>query len=124
FVTGFLNVCRAESLPLDFFSWHCYTADSTELVARAKAVRDLLNAYGFRATESHLNEWNFLPGNSWAPMSRSSAPLERQRYYRAMAGAPGAAFIAAALMDLQAAPLDQANLFHGELGAFGMFDEF
>jgi xylan 1,4-beta-xylosidase len=124
FVTGFLKVCRAESLPLDFFSWHCYTADSTELAARARAIRALLDAHGFEATESHLNEWNFLPGNSWAPMSRSAAALERQRYYRAMAGAPGAAFIAGALIDLQDAPLDQANLFHGELGAFGLFDEF
>ncbi|HSH15846.1 MAG TPA: hypothetical protein VLD18_07420, partial [Verrucomicrobiae bacterium] len=107
-----------------FFSWHCYTADPAELVSRAKAIRALLDAHGFTRTESHLNEWNFLPGNSWEPLARSSPAPARQRYYEAMAGAPGAAFIASALIELQDAPLDVANLFHGELGAFGLFNEF
>ncbi len=124
FVTHFLKLCRAESLPLDFFSWHCYTADPAELVARAKAIRSLLDEQGFTNTESHLNEWNYLPGNSWEPLARSSPAPARQRYYEEMAGAPGAAFITSTLIELQDAPLDVANLFHGELGAFGLFNEF
>jgi hypothetical protein len=40
-----------------------------------------------------------------------------------MGGAPGAAFIAAALIQLQDAPVEVANLFHGEAGAFGLFNE-
>jgi len=124
FVTNFLKLCRAESLSLDFFSWHCYTADPAELVSRAKAIRALLDEHGFISTESHLNEWNYLPGNSWEPLSRNSPAPARQRYYEEMAGAPGAAFIASALIELQDAPLDVANLFHGELGAFGLFNEF
>jgi xylan 1,4-beta-xylosidase len=124
FVTNFLKLCRAESLPLDFFSWHSYTADPAELVSRAKAIRALLDEHGFTNTESHLNEWNYLPGNSWEPLSRNSPAPARQRYYEEMAGAPGAAFIASALIELQDAPLEVANLFHGELGAFGLFNEF
>jgi hypothetical protein len=124
FVTGFLDHCRAESLPLDFFSWHCYTADPAELTARANAIRKLLDAHGFNATESHLNEWNYLPDNSWEPLSRTATASVRQRAHDAMAGAPGAAFIACAQLELQDAPLDVANLFHGELGAFGLFNEF
>lgn len=124
FVTSFLRHCRDEALPLDFFSWHCYTADPSELVARAKAIRRLLDEHGFRQAESHLNEWNYLPGNTWDPLSKNSPAPARQRYYEAMAGAPGAAFIASALCELQDAPLDVANLFHGELGAFGLFNEF
>ena len=124
FVTNFLKLCRAESLPLDFFSWHCYTADPAELVSRAKAIRQLLDEHGFTKSESHLNEWNYLPGNSWDPGSRNSTAPARQRYFEEMAGAPGAAFIASALIELQDAPLDVANLFHGELGAFGLFNEF
>jgi len=123
FVTNFLNLCRREKLPLDFFSWHCYTADTSELVMRSKAIRTLLDANGFTRTESHLNEWNYLPGNSWKPLSKSSPPEARQRYYEEMGGAPGAAFIAAALIELQDAPLEMANLFHGELGGFGLFTE-
>jgi len=123
FVTGFLDFCRRESVPLDFFSWHCYTADPSELVARARALRDLLDRRGFAKTESHLNEWNYLPGNSWRAISRSSAAGERQHFYEQMAGAPGAAFVAAALLELQDAPVDMCNFFHGELGGFGLFNE-
>lgn len=123
FVEKFLSRCQREGLPLDFFSWHCYTNNPSELVARAKAIRQLLDAHGFTKTESHLNEWNYLPGNSWKPISKSGAPEARQKHYEEMAGAPGAAFITAALLELQDAPLDAANLFHGEAGGFGLFNE-
>jgi xylan 1,4-beta-xylosidase len=121
FATDFLTMCRREKVPLNFFSWHCYTADPTELVARARAVRRLLDSHGLNDTENHLNEWNYLPGNSWKPLSKSASAAERQRAYAEMAGAPGAAFLATAL--IQDTPLDVANLFHGELGGFGLFTE-
>lgn len=123
FVTNFLATCRRESLPLDFFSWHCYTDKPAELVTRAKAIRALLDGHGFTATESHLNEWNYLPGNSWNPLARTARAEERQAYYESMAGAPGAAFLTSALLELQDAPLDVGNLFHGELGGFGLFND-
>lgn len=123
FVTNFLALCRRESLPLDFFSWHCYTDDPIEFVRRAKAIRDLLDSYGFTKTESHLNEWNYLPGNTWSPGGKSARPEARQRYYEEMSGTPGAAFIAATLIELQDAPVDMANLFHGGIGVFGLFNE-
>lgn len=123
FVTNFLGLCRRENLPLDFFSWHCYTADPSELVKRSRAVRALLDSFGFTAAESHLNEWNYLPGNSWEPLSRQSSASARQRAFEEMSGAAGAAFIAAALIELQDAPVDAANLYHAEVGAFGLFSE-
>ena len=123
FVTNFLARCRSENVALDFFSWHCYTADPDELVQRAKAIRQLLDQYGAAKTESHLNEWNYLPGNSWNGASKTATPEARQAYYDEMSGASGAAFVAVALMKLQAAPLDVANLFHGEAGNFGLFNE-
>ena len=124
FVTNFLALCRRESLPLDFFSWHCYTADPTELSLRARVIRHLLDSYGFTNTESHLNEWNYLPGNTWVPLSRDSSPAARQTAYDTMSGSAGAAFIVAALLELQDAPVDACNLFHGELGGFGLFNEY
>jgi hypothetical protein len=122
FVREFIRLCRDEKLPLDFFSWHCYTDDPRELVARAQGIRKLLDEYGFSGTESHLNEWNFLPGNTWKALGESR-PEERQRFYDEMAGAPGAAFLASALIQLQTAPIDVGNLFHGEVGGFGLFNE-
>ena len=123
FTVSFLAMCRKDKVPLNFFSWHCYTADPVELTARSRAIRRLLDSKGFTETESHLNEWNFLPGNTWKPITKSGTPAARQRYYEEMAGAPGAAFVAAALVELQDAPVDVCNFYHGELGGFGIFTE-
>jgi xylan 1,4-beta-xylosidase len=123
FVTNFLNMCRSENVPLDFFSWHCYTDDPAELVLRARAIRELLDSYGFQKTESYLNEWNYLPGNSWAPLSKDAPAEQRERFHQALTGPAGAAFIAASLMALQDVPVDVCNLFHGETGLFGLFNE-
>jgi len=123
FVVNFLELCRRESLPLDFFSWHSYTDDPGELTRRSKAIQSLLNSHGFTKTESHLNEWNYLPQNSWKPLSKSALPETRDKFYAQMSGASGAAFIACALIELQDTPVDICNLFHGELGGFGLFNE-
>ena len=123
FAVNFLAMCRKDNVPLNFFSWHCYTADPAELSTRARAIRRLLDSKGFTETESHLNEWNYLPDNAWGPITRSGTPSARQRTYEAMAGAPGAAFAAAALLELQDAPVNVCNFFHGELGGFGIFTE-
>lgn len=123
FAVNFLAMCRNDNVPLNFFSWHCYTADPAELVARSGAIRRLLDSKGFTETENHLNEWNYLPGNTWKPITKSGNPTARQRYYEEIAGAPGAAFVAAALLELQNAPIDVCNFYHGELGGFGIFTE-
>ncbi len=123
FATSFLDMCRKDNVPLNFFSWHCYTSDPAELSARSRAIRRLLDSRGFTETENHLNEWNYLPGNTWNPISKSGTAAGREQYYREMAGAPGAAFVAASLLELQDAPVDMCNFYHGELGAFGIFTE-
>ncbi len=123
FAAAFLTMCRKENVPLNFFSWHCYTNDPSELAARGRAIRRLLDSRGFDETENHLNEWNFLPENSWKPLSRGAPAEARTRAFDEMAGARGAAFIAASLVELQDAPMDVCNLFHGECGGFGLFSE-
>ncbi len=119
FAVNFLAMCRKDGVPLDFFSWHCYAAGPAEFSDRARAIRRLLDSNGFTETESHLNEWNHLPGNDWGPISRSGTASARQSTYATMAGAPGAAFVAAALLELQDAPVDVCNFFHGETGSSG-----
>ena len=122
FVAAFLERCRRDALPLDFFSWHAYTNDSRELAERAKGVRALLDAGGFRETESHLNEWNYLPDNDWRPVLREGQGAARKTFSERVGGAEGAAFVAASLMRLQDAPLDAANYFNAATGGFGLFD--
>jgi len=124
FITRFLAMCRTEHVPLDFFSWHFYGDDPAQMVARAQAIRRWLDANGFAKTESHLNEWNYLPNNNWAPLGHDAVPEARRAHYEKMSGPDGAAFIVDALLALQDAPVDVCNLFHGETGGFGLFDEF
>jgi len=123
FVTNFLAHCQTNQLPLDFFSWHCYTDRAREFVERAQGVREMLNSFGFQRTESHLNEWNYLPDNSWNGLSRKAPARERQKFYDKMSGSRAAAFVLSSLLQFQQAPIDVANFFHGEVGGFGLFNE-
>ena len=63
-VKPFLSFCRDKSVPLDFFSWHNYSHNPRFMVKDAGDVRAILDEYGFMNTESHLNEWHYLP-SSW-----------------------------------------------------------
>ncbi len=124
-LTGFLETCRREALPLDFFSWHCYSASSNpmELPLRAHNIRRLLDDYGFHQAESYLDEWRNIPDYDWAPISRTTNPLVRRKWYERMVGPEAAAYIVAVLLGLQDAPVEAAHFFHGEQGGWGMFDE-
>lgn len=121
FLGKFLAHCRRDAAPLDFLSWHCYTADPHEFPARAKEVRRLLDAAGFGKTESHLNEWNHLPGNTWSGALAADGNA-RKKWRQAVGGPQGAAVVAATLLLLQDAPLDAANLFTADPQEFGLFD--
>lgn len=122
-VIAFLEMCRRDALPLDFFSWHCYTDNPAEVVGRARAVRRLLDSRSFTKTESHLNEWNYLHDHQWNVLKRNVAPDIRQQAVDHMTGASGGTFVVASLLELQDAPVEMANFYHGSTGLFGLFTE-
>ena len=97
YFTDFLAMCKREGCPLDFFSWHLYTQDAAEIAANARYVRKTLNAHGFQATESHLNEWNYADVNVGG--------------FDKIATLTGAAFCASALITMQQEPVDLANYY-------------
>ena len=121
FLKAFLEFCKREAAPLDFFSWHMYTADPRALAAQARGVRGLLDRHGFQKTESHLNECNYLPENDWTSVLLPGQGPPRERFYDRLGGAEGAAFTGAALMLLQDSPLDVANYYAGDTNPFGLF---
>ena len=121
FLTRFLVRCRDRKLPLDFFSWHLYTANPRECVLRAKGIRQALDQHGFHSTELHLNEWNYLPGNDWAPMMLPGQGRARTDWFGQMQGAAGAAFTACVLSNLQDSPVDAANYYAFTHHGFGLF---
>jgi xylan 1,4-beta-xylosidase len=122
FLLRFLQHCRERQVPLDFFSWHRYAQDPSDFARRARALRQLLDSHGFRHTESHFNEWNYLPNDDWRPMMKEGQGLIREQWTAEMRGPRGAAFAAWALMSLQDAPVDMANYYTAEIQMFGLFN--
>ena len=114
FTLAFLDRCKHDAAPLDFFSWHTYTNDPWELVRRARAVRRLLDQRGFAKTESHLNEWSYLPSNDWEPMVTKDAEV-RRRWFERLAGPEAASFAVASLLLLQDAPVDVTNYYSADI---------
>ena len=116
-----LGHCRQKSLPLDFLSWHLYTNDPAECIARARALRTLLNEQGFSSTELHFNEWNYLPDNDWGPLGKAGQGKQAEEYFAKVSGPAGAAFSACVLMNLQDSPVDVGNFYSADTQGFGMF---
>lgn len=121
FTLAFLERCRRDSLPLDFFSWHLYSADPSAFARQARAVRALLDRHALTKTQSLLTEWNYLPDDNWTPLLAGGQGVGRERFYHRIGGAEGAAFLAAALTDLQDCPLDGAAYYAGDTNPFGLF---
>jgi len=94
---AFLKAARDNKWPLDFFSFHSYSGVSDAL-AQIDYCRNLLDEYGFRATEMSFNEW--LPGPS-----RKKLGTARQ-----------AAEIAAMLAGLQNGPCANAMIYDARCG--------
>lgn len=122
FLLRFLRRCRDRGLPLDFFSWHRYADDPADFARRAQAVRQWLDQHGFARTESHLNEWNYLPGEDWRPMMSEGQGVVRENWSAELRGPKGAAFAVWTLLSLQDAPIDMANFYAADIQAFGLFN--
>jgi len=121
FMLSFMEACKRESAPLDFFSWHLYSNDPLEVTGRARGIREWLNQNGYSKTESHYNEWNYLPGNDWGPLLKNGQGLPREKFAANIGGAPGAAYDAYVLMALQDCPVDVANYYAADQQEFGLF---
>lgn len=96
---AFLEYVRTEHLPLDFYSWHWYATDSDDpldFIRIAKDIRARLDKHGFALTRSMVTEWNY------GLMDPPPSSVQR------------ASFITAALIYMQDAPIDAANLYRAD----------
>ena len=58
----FLKYCKKQDVPLDFFSFHCYTKEMKTLLDRIQLGKKWLVENGYPKTELILNEWNYIRG--------------------------------------------------------------
>ncbi|MEI6809867.1 MAG: hypothetical protein WCN95_14210 [bacterium] len=123
FVRGFLDYCKKESVPLDFFTWHQYALTPSGEVPVAKAMRSVLDEYGFTRTELHFNEWNYLPGGQMNPLwSRDGEQMTR--FFAGIGTMHAAAYDACMLLAMQDTPVDMMNYYSGDNSFFGMFTTY
>jgi hypothetical protein len=123
-VLPFLQFCRDHELPLDFFSWHAYTASPQELSVEAGEIRRLLDQHGFEQTESHLNEWRYWQTWSWLrPQDSAKYPEVKQRFAESV-GSEGAGFAAFVMLSMQDAPIDVMNFYAADTSPWSMFDSY
>ena len=84
---------KSPRVPVDFHSWHIYSANPAAMIESAAKVRAMLCEYGYGDVESILDEWNLM--YRWGPR-------ENQRHaYPAMKDHRGAAFYASVFCGLQ-----------------------
>ncbi|MDF2668102.1 MAG: xynB 3 [Paenibacillus sp.] len=123
FLTDFLAYCQERSLPIDFFTWHTYTADPYKIVEHAHHVRSELDRHGYLTAESHLNEWNYLESDFTKIWERGNEYVRKSNFDR-QKNAVGAAYTATVLTLLQDCPVDAANYYDGQPTALfcGLFD--
>lgn len=121
YAIAFIDYCKKKNVPIDFFSWHCYTKDPWVIAKKIKGVRDFLDKAGLTNVESHLNEWNYLPDDDWRPMLKGGEGELRERWYARIGGVEGASFIACVLSLMQDLPIDVSNFYTGEIQGFGLF---
>ena len=116
----FLKRCAEEKAPLDFFSFHWYTHDPHQMVKFSYEAREMLDSLGYKDTELHINEWQYLPDNGFSDM-RENPPVA-PKIYRSMQDSQAGAFEAATMISFLDCPYDMSMLYTTSTGHFGMYE--
>jgi len=117
---NFIRNCADHQAPLDFYSYHCYTADPYGWIQETPAkVRELLDKYGFAEAEIHLNEWHYFPGD-WHRL-RNDSDYKTHMYEQEMKGLDSAAFLTTVMMLWQDTPLTYGAYYTCNGGGFGCY---
>ncbi len=99
-------ISQDENVPLDFFSWHIYTAYPADFLSATASVKEILEEYGYGETELILDEWNYV--NGWDEQSIL-------RNFEVLRSTKGAAYAASALISMQNAGVDMAMYYDAHL---------
>ena len=111
----FLTEMHKREVPIDFFSWHIYTASIDKVVRDIEIVKQMLVECVYGDAQSILNEWNYIRG--W---DVNNYPYS----IRQIIGLKGSAFILATMCTSQKSDkLDMLMYYDARPCAFnGMFD--
>lgn len=103
----FVKTMSERKVPLDFYSWHLYCWQLYKFGKDAKLVRSYLDEFGYKNTESHLNEWNYV--KDWREgFVDTLLDIKSEK---------GASFIAAAIAESQHLPIDMLMYYDARVGS-------
>ena len=110
------RISEKGNVPLDFFSWHWYWTEPSDVSIKATRIRKLLEKYGYGKVESILNEWNYV--RCWTK--------EFVYSIKQIISIKGAAFTAACMSILQNNPdVDMLMYYDARPTAFnGLWDMY
>jgi hypothetical protein len=108
------RISEKGNVPLDFFSWHWYWTEPSDVSIKATRIRKLLEKYGYGKVESILNEWNYVKGwrdEEWIYSLKMEKSLK------------GSAFIASTMCMAQYEALDNLMFYDARpCGMNSLFD--
>lgn len=108
FFDEFLTYAKENECPLDFFSWHSY--ESVNITIKyARYVREKLDFYGFKDTESIVDEWDM------------NSPWNTEHEMVDLSSAKMAADTMAMMCSFQKEAVDAAMSYQSSYGV-GMFN--
>ena len=112
----FLDRVAPQGAPIDFFSWHWYWTEPTDMSIKASRIRKLIDEAGYENAESILNEWNYV--RCWTTQFVYTI--------KQIISMKGAAFFSACMCAGQNNPdLDMMMYYDARPGAFnGLFDYY
>ncbi len=107
---------NGNDTPMDFFSWHWYWTEPSDVSIKATRIRKLLQKYGYGDVESILNEWNYV--RCWTK--------EFVYSIKQIIGYKGAAFTSAVMCAMQNNPdVDMLMYYDARPTAFnGLWDMY
>ena len=115
----FLKRCAEEKAPLDFFSFHWYSNNPHEMVKFSYEAREMLDSLGYKDTELHINEWQYLPDDGFSGM-RENPAIAPARYLE-MQDAQAGAYEVAAMISFLDCPYDISMVYTTSTNHFGMY---
>ena len=109
----FLCEMKKRDVRIDFFSWHIYCTEPSDMIQKSQRIRAMLNKHGYEKTESILNEWNYVKG--WTD--------EYVYSLKTIHGIKGASFLTACMCESQHSPTDMLMYYDTRPSVFnGVFD--
>lgn len=113
FAGKFLAYMQEHNVEIDFFSWHIYECKPELFTKKAAQIRSLLDEFGYKDTESILDEWNYI--RNWTDEFQYSVDV--------MNGMKGAAFVSSVMHSCQDSPVDMLMYYDVQPSVYdGLFD--